>query len=228
MEKRLNREQYIWAMIGAEQILYIDKYLAVVDKPQGLQCEPDKMGHPDLLTETKKYLNRINKPPKLIQPVNRIDRPVGGLVLLAFTATALKALNEMQEARKIKKHYRALVSGHINPPEGEWQNWMVKDPMQKRAMVFNTELRGSKICVLNYKTIEIREENSLIEIELKTGRYHQIRAQAGANGHPILGDTLYGSKDALAPASISLQAFRLQFTHPLSGEEIDISTGPIF
>lgn len=209
-------------------IVFEDKYLAVLDKPHGLQCEPDKNGHPDLCTEFRRYLNKQNRPPKILQPVNRLDRPVGGLVLFAKTATALRELNLMQEARQIQKTYEALLQGVIGPPEGTLSHFITKFALEKRAVVNETETPGSKPALLLYTTLETAGGNSRVRINLKTGRYHQIRAQTAFVGHPILGDVYYGGPPVDGPSKICLHAVRLAFDHPVTKIPLIVESSPGF
>lgn len=209
-------------------IIYDDNYLTVVDKPHGRQCEPDKNGHPDLCGELRRRLNKLNRPPKILQPVNRLDRPVAGLVLFAKTATALRALNAMQEARQIQKTYTALLEGRMYPAEGVLSHFLLKDPAQKKALIFERATEGAKPCRLDYRTLEGDDEKSRVEIILGTGRYHQIRAQFGFAGYPVWGDTCYGAEHVYGDHAVCLHASRLRFLHPVSGEPVTAESRPAF
>lgn len=209
-------------------LVFEDQYLAVANKPHGLQCEPDKNGHPDLLTLLRRQLNRANRPPKLLQPVNRLDRPVGGLVLLAKTPTALRQLNGMQEARLIKKTYRAKVQGIIQPGQGSLQHYIHKDLLAKKAVVYNGPQEGAKPCRLDYHTLTREIDACHLQIQLKTGRYHQIRAQLAFVGHPVWGDAYYGAQTTYGPDAICLFASQLRFTHPISGLPLVFEAIPAF
>lgn len=222
------KAMYIWTVIQDNAIIYNDNYLIVVNKPHGLQCEPDKNGHPDLLTEIRKYLNRINKPSKVLQPVNRLDRPVGGLMLFAKTAMALRTLNLMQEDRLIKKTYTALVEGSIEPKQGSLKHFHYKDLMAKRAIISNEPDKETKPCHLDYSVQSINDGNSLVEIQLHTGRYHQIRAQFSFVGHPIVGDGYYGSQKPFVENGIGLHASKLSFLHPITKEAISLECPFVF
>lgn len=209
-------------------IIYDDNYLTVVNKPHGLQCEPDKNGHPDLCTALRRLLNKQNRPPKILQPVNRLDRPVAGLVLFAKTATALRTLNAMQEARRIQKTYTALLEGHIYPPQGTLSHFLLKDTAEKKAVIFERATEGAKPCRLDYRTLESGGEKSRVEIVLGTGRYHQIRAQFGFAGYPVWGDTYYGAEHTYGDHAVCLHAARLRFLHPVSGEPVEAESSPAF
>lgn len=207
-------------MIQGQQIIYDDKYIIAVEKPHGLQTEPDRMGNPDLCTELRRYLNKQNRPPKLLQPVNRLDRPVAGLVLFAKTATALKQLNEAQEKRSIKKTYVARTEGLFEMKEARLAHYLVKHNLEKKAYVYEEPISHSKPCILDYVVTDEDEHTSLLEIQLHTGRYHQIRAQMAYVGHPIVGDAYYGAKEKFMDNAICLHATRLHFSHPITGEEL--------
>lgn len=215
-------------MDNEPHILFDDRYLAVLQKPHGLQCEPDKNGHPDLCTFLRRHYNRANKPPKILQPVNRLDRPVGGIVLFAKTATALRELNRQQEAREIEKRYRALVEGIPQPAEAILKHFLVKYALEKRAEIFTEFVPGAKACELRYKTLAVAGDTSRLDIELKTGRYHQIRAQLAFTGHPIVGDAYYGAHTPYAPDAICLHAYSLRFRHPVTGEALAFVSEPAF
>lgn len=199
------------------EIVYDDRWLTVVNKPHGLQTEPDRLGHPDLVTATSELLKKSGKTVRFLQPVNRLDRPTCGLVLLAKTPSVLKALNRMQEERKIKKEYTALLEGEIMESKGIWEHFLLKDPMQKRALISGHPLPLYKLCVLEWKVMETGLQSTLVQIRLKTGRYHQIRAQSSFMGHPVWGDVFYGSGHSVGENVILLCAGKLAFTHPQTG-----------
>lgn len=209
-------------------LVFEDQYLAVVNKPHGLQCEPDKNGHPDLCSLLRQHLNRNNKPPKLLQPVNRLDRPVGGLVLFAKTATALRELNKQQEARLIQKTYEAKVQGIVHPPQGTLRHHLYKDLLNQKAIVYAEPLENTKPCVLDYATLAQESGWCRLEIGLKTGRYHQIRAQLAFVGHPVWGDRYYGADTVFRPDAICLFASRLRLQHPVSGGVLVFEAVPSF
>lgn len=209
-------------------IIFEDRYLVVVNKPHGLQCEPDKNGHPDLCTLLRRQLNRENRPPKLLQPVNRLDRPVGGLVLFAKTPTLLRELNAQQEARRIEKIYQAKVQGTLQPPQGVLEHYLYKDLLNKKAVIYTEPQAEAKRCVLEYDTVEQNSGCSRLQIRLRTGRYHQIRAQLAFVGHPIWGDAFYGAVEPFREQAIALFASRLGFTHPVTGLRLVFEAVPSF
>lgn len=209
-------------------IVFEDRYVTVVNKPHGLQCEPDKNGHPDLCTLLRRQLNRAGHPPKLLQPVNRLDRPVGGLVLFAKTPAALCVLNAQQEARRIEKIYQASVQGIIHPPQGTLEHYLYKDLFNKKAVIYPEPHKEAKRCVLEYETLEQNTDRCRLQIRLKTGRYHQIRAQLAFVGHPIWGDAYYGAVTSWREQTIGLFASRLGFDHPVTGRRLVFEAVPSF
>lgn len=209
-------------------LVFEDQYLAVANKPHGLQCEPDKNGHPDLCTLLRKQLNKTNRPPKLLQPVNRLDRPVGGLVLFAKTPTALRGLNLLQEARLIQKTYQARIEGIIHPPEGRLSHYLYKDVLAKKAVIYTEPRETAKHSVLDYRTLTPETDSCRLQIQLKTGRYHQIRAQLAFVGHPIWGDAYYGAHSTYLPDAICLFASRLQLEHPIHKKWLVFEAVPSF
>lgn len=201
-------------------VVYNDTSILVVNKPHGLQCEPDKYGHANLLDEVRMYLNRMNRPAKQLGLVNRLDRPVGGLVLIAKTKSALTHLNNEQEARRIKKHYTALVEGNIMPSKGQLSHFHFKNLLFMRAEISERSKPDYKPCALNYETISQNEFSSKLQIHLLTGRYHQIRAQFAFIGHPILSDTYYGANAMKQSDFIYLFSSYISFIHPQNGAKM--------
>ena len=155
--------------------------------------------------------------------VHRIDRPVSGLVIFARTSKALERLNKILREGEIHKTYRAVVEGHPAQKEALLENWLVSDGRINKTFVTDSRNRDAKLSRLEYRTVEEGDRYSLLEINLLTGRKHQIRAQLSAIGHPIKGDLKYGARRSNRDGGISLQAFRIRFTHPVSKEEIDLS-----
>ncbi len=211
---------YLCRMSDMVRILFEDSRLMVVYKPHGLQSEPDRFGHPDLLAQVRSMLSSSGKNPRLLQPVNRLDRPTAGLVLLAKTPDALRRLNAMQEKREIHKEYEALLEGVIDEASGTWAHFLWKDTLLKRAHISLIPLPEYKPCLLEWRVIKRGVGTTLVRIGLKTGRYHQIRAQAAFMQHPVWGDLFYGSSHNLGTAAICLCAVSMAFVHPFTGEDL--------
>lgn len=191
--------------------IYCDNHILVVEKPSGIATQPT------FHEETRSYVKKAFAKPGnvFLEPIHRLDKPVSGMVLFARTSKALSRLNEAMREKRIQKFYLALVEGHL-PDEGTLEHTLLH--AEHRALV---DPKGKK-ALLHYRCVEKREENSLVEIELKTGRYHQIRCQFGAIGHPIVGDKKYGSKTA--KEAICLHHHKLIVPHPTKGEELTLES----
>lgn len=199
-----------------EHILFEDKDILVVDKPAGLQVERDRFGHPSLEEEVQNYLEKYHRN-HYLGIVHRIDRPVNGVIILAKTLSILKKLQIQMQEDDWEKMYRGVVVGSMPSEMGRLEHYLVKDPKQKKALIFDEMVPDSKKSTLRYAVMDEREGKSLLEIQLITGRYHQIRAQLGHIGNPIVGDRLYGSKIELEN-KILLQSYSLSFNHPRTGD----------
>lgn len=206
------------------KIVYEDNHIVVCHKECGEIVQGDKTGDKPMAEMVKDYLKeKYNKPGNVFcGVVHRIDRPVSGLVIFARTGKALSRLNEMLRKGEIHKTYRAIVEGHPEPMEGEIESYLVSDGRLNKTFVTDSTNPEAKLSKLRYRTIERGERYSILEIELLTGRKHQIRCQLASIGHPIKGDLKYGAKRSNPGAGISLQAHRINFIHPVSKLPIDI------
>lgn len=206
-------------------ILYEDNYLLAVNKPAGLQAETDRWGRPGMEGEVVAYLKTQYpwKKQLIAGVVHRLDRLVSGLMLFAKTPMALKEMGKQFEERTIRKFYLAIVENTLPESAGTLTNWLVKDAKNKKALVYDRKVQHAQECHLRYNVLKVKNNRSLVEIELLTGRYHQIRAQLGALGNPILGDEKYGSAIHLSGEMICLHASRLVFSHPKTGEALTLS-----
>jgi 23S rRNA pseudouridine1911/1915/1917 synthase len=201
-------------------ILYEDNHVIVVDKPAGLLTQPSGTDGDNLEDRVKKFIKkRGNKPGKVfLEAVHRLDKPAFGLVVFAKTSKALSRLNAAQREKKFRKFYRAKVEGALPKPEGTLENILFHD--RHIARVVGQDHPKGKQAVLHYR--EIDGESNLVEIELVTGRYHQIRAQLAHIGCPIVGDKKYGSLTHL-PSGIYLEHYRVEFPHPTKGGTLKIN-----
>lgn len=182
----------------------------------------DKTGDTPLSEKIKGYLKeKYNKPGNVFcGVVHRIDRPVGGLVIFARTSKALTRLNEMLRKGEIHKTYWALVEGKPEKPEETLKDFLVTDGRINKTFIAGEGDRNARESILTYKTVATGERYTLLEINLLTGRKHQIRAQLSAIGHPIKGDLKYGAKRSNPGGGISLLARSIEFIHPVSKEQI--------
>jgi 23S rRNA pseudouridine1911/1915/1917 synthase len=192
-------------------------------------------GIPTLEALAKAYLKeKYGKPGNVYLGIpHRLDRPVSGVVLFARNSKAAGRLAEQFEKRQVKKVYWAIVEGHVEPAEGLWEDWLRKLPEEARAEVVPAEAADAKAARLHYRRLHAGSDWSLLEIELETGRMHQIRVQAASRGHPLLGDVLYGSTRSFGPPAelprdrwIALHARSLMFLHPLRYEPIALQAPP--
>ncbi len=184
--------------------------------------EPDRNGHPNLLNQVKKYL-KASLPATVdlyAQHVHRLDRPVSGIVLFAKQRSVLKNLSEQFAERKVKKFYQALTDKAPATPDGTLEQWHRKE--KKKAFLYEHEIPFSEKVSLSYSVVRLTDNRFLWNIELHTGKYHQIRAQLAQIGCPILGDILYGSTSAYPENTIALNAKKLSFRHPVKDVEINL------
>jgi len=204
------------------QVLYEDNHLIAVHKPGGILVQGDISRETSLLDMVKDYIKKkYNKPGKVfVGLVHRLDRPVSGLVLFARTSKSASRLSEQWRQRSITKIYWALVHGKMRPPSGRLTSYLEKKA--KRVSLVDGKDKESREAVLSYRTLLVKRNLSLLEINLHTGRKHQIRAQLGAEACPIVGDVKYGAPDRLKDGTICLLAKSLTFMHPTRPETIHI------
>ncbi len=212
------------------KILYEDNHLIAVYKPAGvLIMAGDEKAHDDdtLYWQTKQFLiKRDNKPgDAFLGVLHRLDRPVSGIVLFAKTSKGAARLSEQFRERTINKFYTALVEGEPDLKESTLQNLIQKDSSSLRAIIGggNIDPDLADEAVLHYEVIQTNGKFSLLKIKLETGKFHQIRAQLSAIGHPIVGDRKYGAKEVLADGEIALCATELQFITATTDEPVTIT-----
>lgn len=212
-------------MFNPESILYEDNHLIVVNKRSGELVQPDTTGDPALEDEIKAFIHvRDDKPGNVfLGVVHRIDRPVSGAVLFAKTGKALTRMNELVKNREIRKIYWALTENRPQQPEGELVHHLVRDGKTNKSRVYDRPTAGSKEARLRYRLKGSGTHYHLLEIELLTGRHHQIRAQLSKIGCPIRGDLKYGAARSNRDGSISLHARSIEFVHPVRKEPLRIT-----
>ena len=206
------------------QVIYEDNHLVIVNKNCSEIVQGDKTGDKPLSDIVKDYLKKkYNKPGNVfLGVVHRLDRPVSGLVIFARTSKALSRLSEMFRNGDIHKTYWAIVRNKPSQPEGELVNWLTRNEKQNKSYAYDREVPRSKKAVLDYKVIGCSENYTLLEINLKTGRHHQIRCQLAKMGCPIKGDLKYGFPRSNPDGGISLLSRRVTFIHPVSKKKIDV------
>jgi 23S rRNA pseudouridine1911/1915/1917 synthase len=205
-------------------ILFEDNHLIAVYKNSSDLSQGDKTGDESLDEAVKKYIARkYNKPGDVfLGVVHRLDRPVSGVILYARTSKALGRLNEIFRTRDVRKIYWAIVKERPPEDEGELKGFIKKNEKQNKSYVYADEVKDSKAASLSYKIISRSERYYLLEVELHSGRHHQIRAQLAAAGCPIKGDLKYGAQRSNEDGSISLHARELSFRHPVRDEMVTI------
>lgn len=211
------------------QVVYEDNHIIVVNKEVGEIVQGDKTGDTPLLEIVKQFIKeKYNKPGNVFcGVVHRIDRPVSGLVIFAKTSKALERLNKMLRDGEIHKTYWALVEGKPEKSEATLENYLVSDGRLNKTFICSPDNPQAKKSILSYKTIANGDRYTLLEVNLMTGRKHQIRAQLSGIGHPIKGDLKYGARRSNRDGGISLQAHRISFTHPVSKLPIDLEVAPL-
>ena len=206
------------------QVLYEDNHIIVVYKESGEIVQGDKTGDKPLSEAIKAWIKeKYAKPGNVfLGVVHRLDRPVSGLVVFAKTSKALSRLNDMFRKGEVKKTYWAMVQTPPAEPEGTLTNWLVRNEKQNKSYAYDHEVPNAKKAILKYKTIGQTEHYTLLEVNLLTGRHHQIRCQLSAIGCPIKGDLKYGARRSNPDGSISLLSRTVEFIHPVSKENISV------
>ena len=207
------------------QVLFEDNHIIIVNKRSGDITQGDKTGDQPLSDVIKAYVkDKYNKPGEVfIGTVHRLDRPTSGIVIFARTSKALTRLNKMLRDKIIDKTYWALVKNAPNKASDTLTNFLKKDTKKNKSFVYKKEIEGSKKATLHYTVLKKLENYSLLEIDLETGRHHQIRTQLSHIGSVIKGDLKYGASRSNKDGSISLHARKIKFIHPVSKEEIAIT-----
>jgi len=210
------------------EILYEDNHIIAVYKRSSDLAQGDKTGDAPLDSEIKKYLaEKYKKPGEVfLGLVHRLDRPVSGVMLFARTSKALSRLNEMFKTKQVKKVYLAIVKERPPEDEATITHFLKKNETQNKTYVYDNEVKGSKEASLTYRLKGRSEKYYLLEVELHSGRHHQIRAQLAKIGCPIKGDLKYGFQRSNADGSIHLHARRITFNHPVQNTPIEIIANP--
>ncbi len=203
-------------------ILYEDNHLLAVDKPHGLVTQPS-LEHADSLEQrAKKYIkNKYNKPGLVyLHAVHRLDKDVAGIVIFAKTSKALERMHLLLRNRQVKKKYKAKVHGILQPKQGTWIDSLEKQ--QHKAFVSFEE--EGKLSKLSYSVVQEMKDFCYVDIDLETGRYHQIRVQLSHHGHPIFGDTKYGSPVSYPDRHIDLIHKEAEFIHPIKQTLLELKS----
>lgn len=209
-------------------ILYEDNHLIVVNKTTSDLVQKDSTGDDALVDRLKDYIKKkYHKPGEVFLGVtHRLDRPVSGLVVFARTSKALARMNALFREDKIKKTYWAIVKNRPEKEEDTLIHYITRNSKQNKSYCHDSEVKDSKRAELSYRLLASSDKYHLLEIDLKTGRHHQIRTQLAAIGCPIKGDLKYGFPRSNPDGGISLHARSISFIHPVSKEEINIQADP--
>jgi 23S rRNA pseudouridine1911/1915/1917 synthase len=209
-------------------ILYEDNHLLIVEKPINVPVQEDRSKDPDLLSILKKDIKiRYNKPGNVyLSLVHRLDRPVGGAIILAKTSKAASRMANILRKRELERKYLAIVHGKVVKNRGTLEHYLRKDRRKNEVSVVRSNVKNAKKAILHYRVLGQKNKLSLIEVELVTGRSHQIRVQLNALGNPLYGDQLYGKRINKVGQQIALWAYELSFTHPVKKERITVQSNP--
>jgi 23S rRNA pseudouridine1911/1915/1917 synthase len=212
-----------------ERVLYEDNHLLVINKLPGEICQGDKTGDEPLPETIKAWIKiRDRKPGQVfLGVVHRLDRPASGLVLFAKTSKALERLNASLKERNWTKTYLAITARAPTPPSGALQHHLLKDERRNQSRIVQPGTPGSREARLSYRTLASLERYHLLEVELETGRHHQIRVQLAALDCPLRGDLKYGAPRSNPDGSVSLHAWRLTVQHPVRKEPLMLQAPPL-
>lgn len=206
------------------QVLYEDNHIIIVNKRVGDIVQADKTGDKPLSEVVKDYIkDKYNKPGNVYLGVtHRLDRPTTGIVVFAKTSKVLPRLNKLFSDKKINKTYWAVVKQIPEKEKATLIHWLKKNPKNNKSTAFNTEIKDSKKAILHYEVIKQLNNYFLLEVNLETGRHHQIRCQLSSIGSSIKGDLKYGFDRSNIDGGIHLHSRKIEFTHPVSNEDISV------
>lgn len=232
-------------------IVYEDEYMIAVIKPYGVPSQADHSNEEDMLSRVKNYLFETSDSDEepYLAVINRLDRPVSGIILFAKDEKTAAALSDMIQDRQIDKYYQAVVMGEPDEPEGDFSDYLIADKKTNMSKIVSKDTKGAKKAELSYEVLDGLDTDigplTYLLIQLHTGRHHQIRCQLAYHGMPIYGDQKYGKKirsssnnkgaknskgkdkkKSGAIREIGLYSTRIEFTHPVTGEEIVLHREP--
>jgi len=210
------------------KVIYEDNHLLVVEKPVNVLSQGDDTNDIDMVNLLKQYVKeKYNKPGNVyIGLVHRLDRPVGGVMVFAKTSKAASRLSDQVRTKTLKKTYRAVIHGTMNKKEDTLKDYLYKDKKTNMVSVVKKDHKEAKNAELSYNTLSAKEKFSLVEIDLKTGRSHQIRVQFSSRKHPLFGDQRYGKDINKVGQQIALWSYSLEFVHPTTKEVLKFVAKP--
>ena len=210
------------------EIIYEDNHLIAINKRPGDLVQGDKTGDNTLIDQVKNYIKKkYNKPRGVfLGLIHRLDRPTSGLILFAKTSKALRRINKQFKDRKTQKKYWAIIDKSFDSNSGTLTHWLKRNPKMNKSFANNEEVNDSKKAILHYKKIIKLRKYCVLEIDLETGRHHQIRSQLSFIGFPVKGDLKYNAKRKNTDASIDLHARSLTINHPTTKKKITFIASP--
>ena len=219
------------------RIFYEDEHIIVVEKPVGMESQSARGFEADMVSEIKKHINKLStaKGEPYVGVIHRLDKPVGGIMVYAKTQKAAAELSRQVADHKMIKKYQAVVCGKLVDNVGNYVDYLLKDGKTNTSRIVDKGINGAKLAKLNYRVLKTREEGeetlSLVEVELLTGRHHQIRVQMAGHGTPLWGDNRYNPQFAPGAAekkrgTVALCACFLAFFHPVTSKKMEFSMEP--
>ena len=205
------------------KVIYEDNHLLVVEKPVNILSQGDNTNDDDMVNLLKKYLKeKYNKPGNVfVGLVHRLDRPVGGCMVFAKTSKAASRLSEQVRNKSFKKTYRAVIHGNMNKKEDNLLDYLYKNKKTNMVSVVSKNTKDDKDARLSYETLDSQKGFSLVQIDLKTGRPHQIRVQFASRKHPLFGDQRYGQHLNKVGQQIALWSYKIEIVHPTTKEKME-------
>ena len=210
------------------KVIYEDNHLLIVEKPVNILSQGDDTNDKDMVNLLKQYIKeKYNKPGNVfIGLVHRLDRPVGGVMVFAKTSKAASRLSDQIRNKTFKKTYRAVIHGTMDKEESILKDYLYKNKKTNMVSVVNKNHKEAKNAELSYKTLDTKNRLSLVEIDLKTGRPHQIRVQFSSRKHPLFGDQRYGQGVNKVGQQISLWSYKIEIQHPTTKEKMEFICEP--
>ena len=210
------------------KVIFEDNHLLVVEKPVNILSQGDDTNDKDMVNLLKQYVKeKYNKPGNVyIGLVHRLDRPVGGIMVFAKTSKAASRLSDQVRTKTFKKTYRAVIHGNMINKEDTLKDYLYKNKKTNMVSVVNKDHKEAKNAELSYKTLDRKDGFSLVEIDLKTGRPHQIRVQFASRNHPLFGDQRYGQHVNKVGQQIALWYYKIEIIHPTTKEKMEFICEP--
>ena len=200
------------------EIIFEDEFIIVCKKPPGIPTQTPKSGVTDMVSLLKNY--RVSKgEPHYVGLVHRLDQPVEGVMVFAKDKKSAAALSDQMQAHTFEKYYYAMVEGTFSPACGTLENYLLRNGKSNVSSVVPKDTTGAKRAELSYETVKTMEDRSLVRIQLKTGRHHQIRVQLAHAGHPIIGDKKYG-RNTPGYLPLGLCSYHIGFIHPVTKKKV--------